>query len=167
VVFLKACRQLTIGPREVLPCREGPVFFSRHTPRAFAESKTHQPTIRLFFSWLFFSAFLGVSRQGEFKSKNTTQIFLQKFHVENENLFQKNRQEFRCQFFLDLFGFIAFSGVSQRWEFKNTTKNVLYKSHFFSFFVVIVFDLDFSFPPPACGHPQLAVWGLPLRASSL
>jgi hypothetical protein len=26
------------------------------------------------------------------------------------------------------FGFIAFSGVSQRWEFKNTTKNVLQKN---------------------------------------
>jgi hypothetical protein len=32
---------------------------------------------------------------------------------------------FRCQFFLDFFGFIAVSGVSQRWEFKNTTKTRL------------------------------------------
>jgi hypothetical protein len=45
---------------------------------------------------------------------------LQKVHV--ENFFQKNRQKFRCQFFLDFFCFIAVSGVSQRWEFKNTTK---------------------------------------------
>jgi hypothetical protein len=42
-------------------------------------------------------------------------------------LFQKFRQSFRCQFFLDFFCFIAFSGVSQRWGFKNTTKNVLQK----------------------------------------
>jgi hypothetical protein len=38
-------------------------------------------------------------------------------------LFPKKRQKCRCQFFLDFFCFIAFSGVSQRWEFKNTTKN--------------------------------------------
>jgi hypothetical protein len=31
----------------------------------------------------------------------------------------------RCQFFLDFFLFYRVSGVSQRWEFKNTTKNVL------------------------------------------
>jgi hypothetical protein len=30
-----------------------------------------------------------------------------------------------CQFFLGFFCFIAFSGVSQRWEFKYTTKNFL------------------------------------------
>jgi hypothetical protein len=29
---------------------------------------------------------------------------------------------FSSTFFLDYFCFIAFSGVSQRWEFKNTTK---------------------------------------------
>jgi hypothetical protein len=72
----------------------------------------------------FFSAFLGVSRQGEFK--NTTNIILQKVHVENFS--QKNRQKFRCQFPLDFFCFIAFSGVSQRWEFKNKQKNVLQKT---------------------------------------
>jgi hypothetical protein len=42
-------------------------------------------------------------------------------------LFPKFRQKFRCQFFLDFFCFIAFSGVFQRREFKNTTKNVLQK----------------------------------------
>jgi hypothetical protein len=52
--------------------------------------------------------------------------FDKKVHV--ENFPQKNRQTFRCQVFLDFFfGFLAFSGVSQRWEFKNTTKNVLQK----------------------------------------
>jgi hypothetical protein len=51
---------------------------------------THPPTIRLFFS-----TFLGVSRQGEFK--NTIKIFLQKVHVEN---FSQNFDKiFRCQFF--------------------------------------------------------------------
>jgi hypothetical protein len=50
---------------------------------------------------------------------------LQKVHVENFS--RKKRQQFQCQFFLDFFGFIAVSGVSQRWEFKNTTKNVLQK----------------------------------------
>jgi hypothetical protein len=50
-------------------------------------------------------------------------IFLQKVHVENfPQHFEKN---IRCQFFLDCFCFIAFSGVFQRWEFKNTKKNVL------------------------------------------
>jgi hypothetical protein len=49
-------------------------------PRTFAKSQTHPPAIRLFFSLIFFSTFLGVSRQGEFK--NTIQIFLQKIHVE-------------------------------------------------------------------------------------
>jgi hypothetical protein len=53
--------------------------------------------------------------QGEFK--NTIKI---KVHVENFS--PKNRQKFRCQFFRDLFCFIAVSGVSQRWEFKNATK---------------------------------------------
>jgi hypothetical protein len=36
---------------------------------------------------------------------------------------QKNRQKLRCQFFLDFFCFIAFSGVSQRRELKSTTEN--------------------------------------------
>ena len=92
-------------------------------PRTFAKSQTHPPAIRLFFLGFFFSTFLGVSRQGEFK--NTTKIFLQKVHV--ENFFQNFDKKIRWQFFLDFFCFIAFSGVSQRWEFKNTTKNVLQK----------------------------------------
>jgi hypothetical protein len=43
--------------------------------------------------------------------------------------------------FLDFFGFIAFSGASQRWEFKSTTKNVF---HLF-FSGVSVFRSDGSF----------------------
>jgi hypothetical protein len=48
---------------------------------------------------------------------------VQKFHV--EKVFQRNRQKIRCQGFLDFFCFVAFLVVSQRWEFKNTSKNVL------------------------------------------
>jgi hypothetical protein len=74
--------------------------------------------------------FRGVSRQGEFK--NTIKIFFQKVHV--ENFFQKNRQKFRCQFFLDFFCFITFSGVSQQGEFKNTIKLFWQKVHVENFF---------------------------------
>jgi hypothetical protein len=72
---------------------------------------------------VFFSTFLGVSRQGEFE--NTITIFWQKIRV--ENFFQNFDKTIRCQFFLDFFCFIAFSGVFQRWEFKNTRKNALQK----------------------------------------
>jgi hypothetical protein len=61
---------------------------------------------------------MAVSRQGEFK--NTMQMLLQKVHASNFPL--KNRQKFRRQFFLDFFGFITFSGVSQRREFKKYYK---------------------------------------------
>jgi hypothetical protein len=72
---------------------------------------------------VFFSTFLGVSRQGEFK--NTIQIFWQKVRVENfSQNFDKN---FDVSFSSTFFCFIAFSGVFQRWEFKDTTKNVLQK----------------------------------------
>jgi hypothetical protein len=49
---------------------------------------------------------------------------LQKVHVETFS--KTKRQNFDVSF--DLFCFIAFSGVSQRWELKNTTKNVLQKN---------------------------------------
>jgi hypothetical protein len=52
-------------------------------------------------------------------------MFLQKVHVERFS--QKNRQNFRCQFFRDFF-LIAFSGLSPRWEFKNTQKEFLQKN---------------------------------------
>jgi hypothetical protein len=61
---------------------------------------------------------LGVSRHGEFK--NTTKIFGQKVHV--ENFFQNFDKNFDVSFSSTFFCFIAFSGVFQRWEFKNTTK---------------------------------------------
>jgi hypothetical protein len=54
-------------------------------------------------------------------------IFLQKVHVENFFRFPpcpKKSTKFRCQFFL-VFCFIAFLGVSQWREIKNTTKNML------------------------------------------
>jgi hypothetical protein len=82
---------------------------------------THPPSDFFFFD-IFFSTFLGVSRQGKFK--NTIKYFYKK-SMSKKN--QKFRQKFRCQFFLDFFCFIAFSGVFQRREFKNTTKNVLPK----------------------------------------
>jgi hypothetical protein len=37
----------------------------------------------------------------------------------------KINKTFDVSFSSIFFGFIAFSGASQRWEFKNTTKNVL------------------------------------------
>jgi hypothetical protein len=62
---------------------EGPPKKNRRTqPCIWPKSQTHPPTIRLlFFLTFFFSTFLGVSRQGEFK--NTIQIFWQKVRVEN------------------------------------------------------------------------------------
>ena len=104
--------------------REGPAKKkSTDPPVHFLNLRPTHPPSDFFFLTFFFSTFLGVSRQGEFK--NTIKIFLQKVHV--ENFFQNFDKKFRCQFFLDFFCFIAFSGVSQRWEFKNTTKNVLQK----------------------------------------
>ena len=103
--------------------------------RGAAKTKSTDPPVHLlnlrptrppsdfFFLTFFFSAFLGVSRQGEFKKHHTN--ILAKSPC--RKLFPKFRQKFRCQFFLDFFCFIAFSGVFQRWEFKNTTKNVFAK----------------------------------------
>jgi hypothetical protein len=81
--YTESTRQGQGGPR-------APNFESRGRqkkidgpPRAFAKYQTHPPTTRLFFPLtFFFSAFLGVSRQGEFK--NTTKICLQKVHVEKK-----------------------------------------------------------------------------------
>jgi hypothetical protein len=83
---------------------------STDPPRTFAKSQTLPPTIRLFFFLTFFF------RQGEFK--NTIQIFLQKG-------FPQKSTEISMPVFLDFFCFIAFWGVSQRWEFKNTPTNDL------------------------------------------
>jgi hypothetical protein len=81
-------------------------------PRTFAKSQTHPPTSRLFFPLtFFFSTFLGVSRQGEFK--NTTKMFLQKVLSKTFPKISTKNFDVRCQFFLDFFCFIAFSGASQ------------------------------------------------------
>jgi hypothetical protein len=95
---------------------EGPAKKSTDPPvqLLIPDPPTHHPTFFL----TFFSTFLGVSRQGEFK--NTIKIFLQKVHV--ENISQKNQQNSDVSFSSTFFCFIAFSGVSQRWEFKNTSK---------------------------------------------
>jgi hypothetical protein len=58
---------------------------------------THPPAKRFFLDF-FFSAFLGVSRQGEFK--NTIKIFLQKVHV--ENIFQNFDKNFGVSFSFDV-----------------------------------------------------------------
>jgi hypothetical protein len=58
-------------------------------------------------------------------------------------------------FFLDLFGFVAFSGVSKRWEFNSTTETFCKKKR-----------LDSSTPatanrrPKAEGAPGLVAWSL-------
>jgi hypothetical protein len=70
---------------------------------------TNQP--QLFVFLVRFWAFLGKG-----SPKTPLKHFLQKVHV--ENISRKNRQKFRCHFFLNFFCFIAFSGVSRRWEFK-------------------------------------------------
>jgi hypothetical protein len=48
-----------------------------------------------------------------------------KVHV--ENLFRENRQSTSMPVFPRFVCFIAFSGASQRWEFKNNTTKVLQK----------------------------------------
>jgi hypothetical protein len=62
-------------------------------PRTFAKSQTHPP-FDFFFLDFFFSTFLGVSRQGEFK--NTIKIFWQKVRV--ENFFQNFDKKFDVSF---------------------------------------------------------------------
>jgi hypothetical protein len=63
---------------------------------------------------------------GKGSSKTPQKYFCQKVHV--ENFPQNNRPRFGCQFPLDFFRFVAFSGVSQRWDFK-THKKTLCKKH--------------------------------------
>jgi hypothetical protein len=84
---------------------------------------TNQPqsTIFLGFFLVRFWAFLG-----EGSSKTRLLKKMQKVHVKNFS--RENSQKIdkiSMLFFLDFFCFIAFSGASLRWEFKNTTKNVL------------------------------------------
>jgi hypothetical protein len=84
---------------------------------------THPPPDFFFLDIFFkvhFWAFLGKG------SSKTPQKYFYKRSMSKK--IQKFRQKFRCQFFLDFFCFIAFSDVFQRWEFKNTTKNVTKKS---------------------------------------
>jgi hypothetical protein len=107
-------------------------------PRTFAKSQTHPPTIRLFFSLtFFFSTFLGVSRQGEFK--NTIKICLQKVHVKTyfQNFDKKFDVSFSSNFFLfyRVFGCFSATGVQKHYKkrfakkscqkafTKNSTKN--------------------------------------------
>jgi hypothetical protein len=104
---------------------EGPAKTIDGPPVHLLNPRPALPTGQLFVACLFLNYVFGrLSVRGVQKHHK---IFLQKLHVENFS--QKNRQKFRCQFSLDFFGCIAFSGVSQRWEFKNTTKNVWQKNH--------------------------------------
>jgi hypothetical protein len=76
---------------------------------------THQQTLVRF--WVFLL--------GEGSPKTPLNYFLQKVHV--ENFFQQIDKK-PMSVVPQLFCFIAFSGVSQRWEFKNTTKMFYKKS---------------------------------------
>jgi hypothetical protein len=58
--------------------------------------------------------------------KNTTNIFLQKVHVENFS--QKKRQKLRGQVFLDFLLFYRVFGCFSARQFKSTTKNALPKN---------------------------------------
>jgi hypothetical protein len=92
----------------------------------FAKSQTHPPTSQLFFLGIFllrFRAFLGTCKESS-KIRNTTTIFLQKVHVEGfSKQIDKNFDvSFSAAFFVP-----SRFRVSQRWEFKSTTKNVLQK----------------------------------------
>jgi hypothetical protein len=69
-----------------------------------------------FFPWHYFLvrfwAFIGLRQE---ESKNTTEMFSQKIVF------------FSSQGASSVFGFISFSGASQRREFKNTTKKIAKK----------------------------------------
>jgi hypothetical protein len=122
------------------PTCEGAGKKKRWAPRALGNSQTHPTTIRKKSLGFFLYVFRRFSARG-----------VQKHHV--ENFFQNNRQKFRCQVFLDFLCLIAFSGVSQRWEFKNTKKNIVSKSfykkidqksktNFFSIFFITFLDVS-------------------------
>jgi hypothetical protein len=83
---------------------------------------THLPSD--FFPLISFSTFLGVSRQGELK--NTTQIFLQKVHVENFFKIKKIDASFSSILFLfyRVFGCFSARGV-QKHHKKRFTKKIV------------------------------------------
>jgi hypothetical protein len=74
-------------------------------------------------------AFLGKGS----KSKKTPQTHFCKKSM-SETFPQKNDQNFGVNFSSSSFDFIAFSGVSQRQEFKNTTESFLQKHRVEKFF---------------------------------
>jgi hypothetical protein len=83
-----------------------------------------------------FWAFLG---KGRSKTPKNIKILLQKFNVENFS--QKKTTKKSMSVFPRLFfGFVAFSGVSSRREFKNTTKNrPKIQNRFFLGFLFVTF----------------------------
>jgi len=76
-------------------------------------------------------------------SSKTPLIYFYKKSMSKE--FPKKSTKISMSVFPRLFCFISFSGVSQRWEFKSTTKNILQKNrqkiqnHFFSILFYHVF----------------------------
>jgi hypothetical protein len=114
---------------------EGPAKKNRRTPRKFTKSQTYPPTIRPFFPLtFFFSTFLGVSRQGEFK--NAIKMFSQKVHIENFS--QNFDKHFRCQFSLGLnFFYRVFEcssamGVQKHYK-ERATKKIVSKKFYKKF----------------------------------
>jgi hypothetical protein len=78
---------------------------------------THPPAD---FFLVSFWAFLG-KRQREFK--NTKKTYAYKKSMSKTS--SEKSTTISVSGFPRFFGFIAFLGVSQRWEFKSTTKNIL------------------------------------------
>jgi hypothetical protein len=104
-------------------------LFSTDPPVNSLNPRPIHPPSDFFLLGFFFSAFLGVSRQAEFKTPYNIQ------HT-NANVFAKSpcrkrfpekSTKFLMSVFPRFFVFVAFLGVSRRWEFKSTTKNVLQK----------------------------------------
>jgi hypothetical protein len=110
-------------PLYTIPCAEGPAKKPTDPPRAFAKSQTHQPTSRLFFLAFFFKYVFG---RFSVSSKTPPTYFYNNSMSKNNS--KKIDKNFDVSFSSTFVGFIAFSGVSRRWEFKRTTKDVVQKT---------------------------------------
>jgi hypothetical protein len=105
---------------------EGPPKKNDRPPRAFAKPQTYPPASRSPHPRLGFFLKRVVGRFSVRGVQKHHRDVLQEVHVENFS--PKNRQNFDVSFSSTFFvSKIAFLGVSQRWEFKYTTKNVLQK----------------------------------------
>jgi hypothetical protein len=90
--------------------------------RAFAKSQTHPPTSHQ-------PIFFVVYAFGRFSVRGVQKYHQNIFTLSPScrKLFPKKSRKLLMSVFPQLFCFLAFSGVYQRWEFKNTTKNILQK----------------------------------------